>query len=80
MKPLCQKRLLFFWKMLMVRLRNIYFVLDQMDEGRGKGVSELMLVMFKQKHAKLRGMISGFVLMCVGFWVLCFVFFFYYYS
>lgn len=24
-----------------------------------------MLVMFKQKHAKLRGMISGFVLMCV---------------
>lgn len=53
MKPLCQKRLLFFWKMLMVRLRNIYFVLDQMDEGRGKGVSELMLVVFKQKHAKL---------------------------
>jgi len=29
-------------------------------------MSELMLVMFKQKHAKLRGMISGFVLVCVG--------------
>ena len=59
----------------MVRLRNIYFVLDQMDEGRGKGVSELMLVMFKQKHAKLRGMISGFVLMCVGLGLVFFIFF-----
>lgn len=50
-------------------MHNAHLVPDQMDESRGKRASELVLVMFKQKHAKLGGMISGFGLMCVVFFI-----------
>lgn len=40
-----------------------------MDGSRGKRVSELVVVTFTQKHAKLRGMIIGFVLMCGVFFI-----------
>lgn len=50
-------------------MHNVYLVLGQMDGSRGKRVSELVVVTFTQKHAKLGGMIVGFVLMCGVFFI-----------
>lgn len=50
-------------------MHNARLVPDQMDESRGKRASELVLAMFKQKHAELGGMISAFGLMCVVFFI-----------